>query len=141
MPSLWPCTSARAPSDALWPCSLTLGLALTLAVEYIVLKGDIGRMNTVFKFYLQVWIMWGIAGAVALATSSRVQHRWYVPGRGLAHGHLAFLLVSAALYPIFASTGQGARPLGRSLARRPGRHGLYDHGPLSRQQPRHDAGV
>ena len=42
------------------------GLVLTLAVEYIVLKGDIGRMNTVFKFYLQVWILWGIAAAVAL---------------------------------------------------------------------------
>jgi YYY domain-containing protein len=43
-----------------------LGLALTLVVEFIVLKSDISRMNTVFKFYLQVWVMWGIASAALL---------------------------------------------------------------------------
>jgi YYY domain-containing protein len=43
-----------------------LGLVLTLAVEIVVLKGDIGRMNTVFKFYLQVWVMWAVASAVFL---------------------------------------------------------------------------
>ncbi len=45
---------------------VALGLVLTMAVEIIVLKGDIGRMNTVFKFYLQVWVMWGVASAVFL---------------------------------------------------------------------------
>ena len=43
-----------------------LGLLLTVMVEIIVLKGDISRMNTVFKFYLQVWVMWAVASAVAL---------------------------------------------------------------------------
>ncbi len=43
-----------------------LGLLLTAMVEIIVLKGDISRMNTVFKFYLQVWVMWAIVSAAAL---------------------------------------------------------------------------
>ena len=42
------------------------GTVLTLAVEIIVLVGDIGRMNTVFKFYLQVWVMFAISAAAGL---------------------------------------------------------------------------
>ena len=38
-----------------------LGLALTLAVEVVVLRGDVDRMNTVFKFYLEAWTMFSIA--------------------------------------------------------------------------------
>src|SRR5512143_3021791 len=39
------------------------GLLLTLVVELVVLRGDIGRMNTVFKFYLQVWTLFAISAA------------------------------------------------------------------------------
>ncbi len=40
-------------------------LAITLAVELFVLQGDIGRMNTLFKFYLQAWVMLSLSAAAA----------------------------------------------------------------------------
>jgi YYY domain-containing protein len=44
------------------------GVLLTLSVEYVYLKDHfLVRMNTVFKFYFQAWVLWGVAGAYALA--------------------------------------------------------------------------
>ncbi len=44
------------------------GALLVLSVEYVYLRDNFGtRMNTVFKFYFQAWVMWGVAGAYALA--------------------------------------------------------------------------
>ncbi len=42
------------------------GLLLTMMVELIVMTGDIGRFNTVFKFGLQSWVLLGISAAAAL---------------------------------------------------------------------------
>ena len=47
------------------------GLAVLAGTQVIYLKdhlqgGDAYRMNTLFKFYNQVWVLWGIAAAIAL---------------------------------------------------------------------------
>jgi YYY domain-containing protein len=78
---------------------LALGLALTLGVEVIVLSGDISRMNTVFKFYMQVWLLFStVAGAALIWTWDWVRGWRPISGR-LWRGALAVLVLMAALYP------------------------------------------
>ena len=45
---------------------LILGFALSGGVEIFTVKDDIGRMNTVFKFYLQAWILFSLASSYFL---------------------------------------------------------------------------
>jgi uncharacterized membrane protein len=81
-------------------------LALTFMVEVIVLKGDIGRMNTVFKFYLQVWILFGLSAAAAFAWILADLPLWS-PGLRNTWVALAMVFVfSAALYPFLATSAK-----------------------------------
>jgi YYY domain-containing protein len=96
--------SRRADANERFVLLLILaGLALSMFVEIIVLKGDIGRMNTVFKFYLQVWVMWGVASAVALAYLAERSRNWARGWRRSYQIVLAFLVFAAALYPVFST--------------------------------------
>jgi len=64
---IWLNLNRKISLEARWTAMLiVVSLLLTLLVEVIVLKGDVGRMNTVFKFYLQAWVMFGMAGATGL---------------------------------------------------------------------------
>lgn len=44
------------------------GAGLVLLVEFVYLDAQAapGRMNTVFKIYMQVWVLWGVGAAVAV---------------------------------------------------------------------------
>ncbi|MFC1464300.1 MAG: DUF2298 domain-containing protein [Candidatus Brachytrichaceae bacterium NZ_4S206] len=99
-----------SPKRLLW--LMTAGaFALTLFVELFTLRGDIGRMNTQFKFYIQAWLMLSVSAAVALVWSVEAlfageqaaarrlpQAFWRVAFT--ASFAVAFFL--AMLYPVFA---------------------------------------
>jgi uncharacterized membrane protein len=79
------------------------GLLITLMVEMVVVRGDIGRMNTVFKFYLQVWGLFALSAAAALGWLLEPVRRW-LPGWRIAwRTGLAFLVFSAFLFTLYGT--------------------------------------
>lgn len=82
---------------------LTLALALTLMVEVIVLQGDNGRMNTVFKFYVQVWILMAAAAGATLGWLWPAANRARLSIRIPWIAALLILVFLAALYPLLAT--------------------------------------
>jgi uncharacterized membrane protein len=82
------------------------GLILTLVVEIVVLRGDIGRMNTVFKFYMQSWTLFGISAAAAFGWTLVSLGQWRFSWRLVWQFALVCLVGSAALYPWMASVAK-----------------------------------
>jgi YYY domain-containing protein len=79
------------------------GLILTLMVEIIVLRGDIGRMNWVFKFYLQVWTLFSISAAASLGWLLPALPDWKQGWRTVWQVILATLVAGATLYTLIAT--------------------------------------
>ncbi|MCB9137129.1 MAG: glycosyltransferase family 39 protein [Caldilineaceae bacterium] len=94
----------------------TLGFGILAGTQIVFLKdflqgGEYYRMNTLFKFFMQAWVVWAIAGAIAVPRISaflfaRTQSRptW---GNALTEGgwRVAFLLLLMAslAFPLFGS--------------------------------------
>jgi YYY domain-containing protein len=88
---------------------LVLALGIGMGVDFVTAERDIDRMNTVFKFYLNAWVLYGVVGGVGLwqlwATGAlrwRGLGRWRyakVPWMVL----LAMLVLSTAIYPVLGT--------------------------------------
>ncbi len=78
---------------------ILLGAGLCLIPEFIFL-GDVfqTRMNTIFKFYFQAWILWSIAGSFALVVLWDALKGW----KGiLFKACMIVVLLIACVYPFF----------------------------------------
>ena len=84
----WELLNSRSPETpfASVPIVLVaLAFAIAIGVDFVVVEGDIGRMNTLFKYYLAVWVLLGLAAAYML---------WRLLDQGLVDGRLRWLGVA-----------------------------------------------
>jgi len=88
--------------------AIGMGVGLTLIVDVIVLKGDVGRNNTVFKYYIQTWMLFSVASGVAFAWLLPEFQRWSTRWRRLWSAALVLLVLGSALYPVLATPARAS---------------------------------
>ena len=93
--------SGRLEPSAVFVMIMALvGLSLTLFVEWVYLRDNFGlRMNTVFKFYYQGWVLMGLAAAYG---SYYLLERTRGAGRALFGLGLTILVAGGLVYTVFA---------------------------------------
>ncbi|HEY0872055.1 MAG TPA: DUF2298 domain-containing protein [Vicinamibacterales bacterium] len=79
-----------------------LALLITLAVDVVVVRGDIGRQNTVFKFYLQAWMLLAAGAGAAIAWTLAASRRW---STGPRCAWRAAVVATVAFGSLFGLTG------------------------------------
>ncbi|MCC7119470.1 MAG: glycosyltransferase family 39 protein [Anaerolineales bacterium] len=79
-------------------------LALTIAVENIALVGDLGRMNTIFKIYMQAWILFAVSAGACFAWLLSAFTQWKPGWRAAYQVGLYFLLSGTFLFTLTAAT-------------------------------------
>ena len=74
------------------------GMALTLFPEFVFLRDLFGyRINTIFKFYYQAWLLWSIVAAYGTITLLRAKA---FPGRYAVFAGLVLSMAMALVYPV-----------------------------------------
>jgi YYY domain-containing protein len=88
----------RSPALFMTLAMLLTGALLLLGPEYVYLRDYFGtRMNTLFKFYFQTWILWALASAFGL---------WYMArfagptARGVMTGAMTLAMLAGLAYTL-----------------------------------------
>ena len=95
-----------APYAALPLAMIGMALLIGIGVEFVRTEGDIGRMNTLFKYYLEAWVLLGMASAYVvwyLASSDAFRPRGMSLARGAWLAALIVLLAASFIYPILGT--------------------------------------
>ena len=92
------------------------GTILVLVPEFVFLRDLFGyRINTIFKFYYQAWLLWSVAAAYGTVILFRSIKS---PASILVSSVLAFSMFMALFYPVISiqsKTNNFTRPEGRTL--------------------------
>ncbi|HEY5983192.1 MAG TPA: DUF2298 domain-containing protein [Anaerolineales bacterium] len=78
-------------------------LAISIVVEILVVRGDIGRMNTVFKFYLQGWALLSVSAGAAFTWLLPEVRRWLPGWQTAFQVGAGVLLAGAGMFTISAT--------------------------------------
>ena len=99
-------TDADAPHLTFALLMSGAALALVVGLDFLRVEGDIDRMNSVFKFYIQVWVLLALAAAYLLW---RLADRFGVSFVGASRGRklwaagLAALVLSGSVYTVLGT--------------------------------------
>lgn len=81
-------------------------LFITIVVEVAVVRGDIGRQNTIFKFYMQAWLMLAVSAGGALAWTLSDFTRWLPGWRAFWQTAMILLVTGAAMFTVTGTAGK-----------------------------------
>ena len=91
------------PYEAVTLAMVAMAALIAIGVDFVTVEGDIGRMNTLFKYYLEVWVFLAIAAAYMLW---RLGSSWLPRLRpGLAAGWLFILALLVGCSLIYTALG------------------------------------
>lgn len=115
--------AALSPRGDAPQAAFVLLMALTaffvvIGVDIVRVEGDIDRMNTVFKFYLQVWVLMALASAYILwrLWHGRNTSLDSLPkGKRIWLGCLAVLVVCVSVYPVLGTQDRLSRRFDTTL--------------------------
>jgi YYY domain-containing protein len=100
----------RASRETLFVLGLAAAASGAFALpEMAAIKGDVGRMNTVFKFYLQAWVLLSLLAGPAVVFVYRAlvgERRLPNIGPAWRYGWLAAIILiglGTAVYPVLAT--------------------------------------
>jgi YYY domain-containing protein len=90
-----------------------LGLLWVFAPEVVYLRDNFGtRMNTIFKFYYQAWLLFGLAGAYTIVVAL-ARPRLRMMGPAILSGSALVLVAASLVYlgaGVYSKTGGFAGP-------------------------------
>jgi uncharacterized membrane protein len=81
-------------------------LIITIVVEVVVVRGDIGRQNTIFKFYLQSWFLLSVSAGAALAWTIPAYFKWLSGCRAVWQTAMILLVAGAVLFTVTGISGK-----------------------------------
>jgi YYY domain-containing protein len=104
------------PANTFTLALIVVGVALVLFPEFLYLKDLFGyRINTIFKFYYQAWLLWSVAAAYGTV---RLFQSLKSPGKYIVQAVLALSIVMGMFYPVLglaSKTNNFSRDQGLTL--------------------------